>query len=149
MAGERNRQRYKSRMLERARRGEYNDYAIAKVAEPLLKKWFSRTGDLYHIEPEIRKVVSFQFHNLRDPFPRASFDLAFLRSVMMYFDATMKQRVLANVTEALVPGGQLFVGDVDPIRNTAQLSDGVTLEYCGPNVYRKPERATASVTAGS
>lgn len=125
-------------VLERARLGRFNDYSIARLPKNLLTKWFDREEDAYVIKRELGKMVSFRFHNLRDPFPSGNFDLVFLRNVLMYFDTAMKVRVLTNVSNALVPGGRLVVGDVDPIRNCPTLSAAMTLEYRGPNVYQKP-----------
>lgn len=126
------------RILDSAKAGEYNDYAVAKVPPVLLKKWFSLKDGTYFLKPEIRNLASFQFHNLRDAFPNARFDLVFLRNVLMYFDTAMKLKVLRNVSQALVPGGYLYVGDVDPIRNTPELNEALTLDYKGPNLYQKP-----------
>jgi chemotaxis methyl-accepting protein methylase len=56
----------------------------------------------------------------------------------MYFDVTMKKRVLQVVSEALVPGGLLIVGDVDPIRTVPELSACMTLNYLRPGTYQKP-----------
>ena len=61
-----------------------------------------------------------------------------LRNVMMYFDLAMKKRVMDNVTDALVPGGYLVVGDVDPMREGSDLREYCRLEYVRPAVYRKP-----------
>ena len=137
------------RVLERARRGIYGDYAVSKMSEAERRRWFDRTEDgQYRIKPSLRKMVQFQFHNLRDPFPQGSFDLIFLRNVLMYFDTPMKQRVLRNVQDALAPGGYLVVGDVDPIRHTKELREVMTLETCKANLYRKPETEAVGVEKG-
>lgn len=136
------------RVLEKARSGEYNDYAVSRVPPVTIQKWFTKSNDLYRLKDDVRKLVKFHFHNLRDAFPQGSFDLIFLRNVLMYFDNEMKKTVLANVTKALAPGGQLVVGDVDPIRQTPELHQSLTLDYAGPNLYRKPEASkTPSVVA--
>ena len=140
------------RVLKGAAAGEYNSYAVSKMSKFMLHKWFDHKNSVYLIKPELRKMVTFQFHNLRDPNPSAPFDLVFLRNVLMYFDLAMKQRVLQNVAKAIVPGGYLVVGDVDPIRNSAELNQVLKLDYNGPNVYRKPERcktAAAMAMVGS
>lgn len=125
-------------VLDRARLGRFTEYSVARLPKKYITKWFDQEEDAYVIKRELCKMVSFRFHNLRDPFPNANFDLVFLRNVLMYFDTSMKVRVLANVSNALVPGGRLVVGDVDPIRNCSTLSAAMTLEYRGPNVYQKP-----------
>ena len=125
-------------MLEKARAAEYNDYAVSRMTKTLLNKWFEKDGQVYRLHSDIRKMVTFQFHNLRDPFFGGRFDLIFLRNVLMYFDAPMNLKVINNVSAALSPGGYLFVGDVDPIRNTPELNQAMKLEYREPNLYQKP-----------
>ena len=124
--------------MERARLGRFTEYSSARNPKNVLTKWFDREEDEYVIKRDLSKMVSFRFHNLRDPFANGNFDLVFLRNVMMYFDTAMKVRVLANVSNALARGGRLVVGDVDPIRSCPTLSAAMTLEYTGPNVYQKP-----------
>ncbi|MEK6675761.1 MAG: protein-glutamate O-methyltransferase CheR [Planctomycetota bacterium] len=137
------------KVLDKARGGEFNDYAVSKVEPAILKRWFDQKDAVFHLKPEIRQIVQFKFHNLRDRFQNAGFDLIFLRNVLMYFDLEMKQVVLRNVQDALSPGGHLIVGDVDPIRHTKELMSVVTLESCGPNLYRKSEKHSAvAATAG-
>lgn len=132
------------RILDRAKRGEYNDYAVSRTSRERLGMWFDTEDKIYRLKPVIRKMASFQFHNLRDPFPNARFDLIFLRNVLMYFDVTMKKQALRTVFDALVPGGHLVVGDVDPIRNRPELNEVLKLNYLGPNLYQKPDSSTAS-----
>ena len=137
-----------TRVLDRAKAGEYNAYAISKLPGNLLGRCFVSTGDVHALKPEVRRMVKFEFHNLRDPLSKGGFDFIFLRNVLMYFDNTMKLKVVRNAMNALAPGGYLYVGDVDPIRNVPELSRAMTLEYLGPNLYHKPDK-TALVAAGS
>ncbi len=139
------------RVLDRARDAKYNDYAVSRVSKAQMRKWFDVDGDTYHLKSDPRKLVRFQFHNLRDPMPNANFDFVFLRNVLMYFDDAMKLKVLDNVTAALVPGGHLYIGDVDPVRSSRTLNSAVKLNYCGPNLYQKPDvsREKTLAKAGS
>mgnify|MGYP001588630472 FL=1 len=137
------------KVLARARSGCYNDYAVSRMPAERREKWFNAEDGSYVLKPSVRDMVSFRSHNLRDPFTAGKFDLVFLRNVLMYFDTPMKLRVLQNVTAALAPGGKLFVGDVDPIRNTRELNAALTLNYAGPNLYEKPERTAVAAGAGN
>ena len=131
------------RVLDHARQGAYKEYAVAQMEGPQIDRWFTRVGGEFQLKDEIRKMVKFIPHNLRDGHPDGRFDLAFLRNVLMYFDTPMKQRVLKVVTDALSPGGYLIVGDVDPIRTTPELSSMMTLDFKRPGVYWKPSARTA------
>lgn len=126
-----------SKVLDMARAGVYNAYAVSKTTPDRLKKWFDKQDeDKFALKPEIKKMVQFQFHNLRDNFMGAKFDLIFLRNVLMYFDIPMKKKVIDVVTNALQKGGRLIVGDVDPIRTIPELSEHIKLTYQRPGVYQ-------------
>ncbi|OWY71795.1 hypothetical protein B7486_09030 [cyanobacterium TDX16] len=129
------------RVLDHARAAIYNDYAVSRMGGPQVQAWFDRKDDGYHLKDVIRRMVTFQYHNLRDEFPDGGFDLVFLRNVLMYFDLDMKKRVLQVVSDALAPGGHLIVGDVDPIGASIRLKRAVPLEYKRPGIYQKPDGA--------
>ena len=132
------------RVLERARNGVYDDYAVAKMTPAQKKMWFIEREGAHQLKSEIKRMVKFVFHNLRDDFPHGRFDLIYLRNVLMYFDTAMKQRVLEVVSNALAPQGYLIVGDVDPIRTTPELNQSMTLEYRRPGAYQKPTTSSAA-----
>ncbi len=136
------------RVLERARGGVYGEYAVARMPKPLLSKWFTKNEDSYTLKQDVQKLVSFQFHNLRDAMKPGDFDLVFLRNVLMYFDTEMKRQVLKNVSDAVAPGGYLVIGDVDPVRNDKELRAIVAMDYQGPNLYRKPLPVTVGAGEG-
>lgn len=135
-----------SNVLNKAKAAVYNDYAVSKTTPERIKKWFNEKDDAYHLKDEIRAMVEFKFHNLRDSIGKGCFDLIFLRNVLMYFDVAMKKRVIDVVTEALAPDGRLIVGDVDPIRTISELSSHMTLDYLRPGVYGKPSMQGAGTS---
>jgi len=125
-------------VLDAAKAGLYAEYAVSRTSKERIKKWFSRMDDKFQLKDEIRGMVEFKFHNLRDSFPNGRFDLIFLRNVLMYFDMKMKKRVVDVVCEALAPSGFLIIGDVDPVRTIPELRNHMSLEYKRPGTYQKP-----------
>ncbi|MFO0973308.1 MAG: protein-glutamate O-methyltransferase CheR [Phycisphaerae bacterium] len=128
------------KVLSVARAGRYDAYAVSRLSPERCKSYFRHdaANDTYELKPDVRSMVTFEFHNLRDAYRGAPFDVVFLRNVMMYFDLPMKRLVLKNVTAALRPGGYLIIGDVDPLRDGSGLRDDCDLEYVRPSVHRKP-----------
>jgi chemotaxis protein methyltransferase CheR len=55
----------------------------------------------------------------------------FCRNVMIYFDQPTKERLVARLAQALVPGGFLYIGH--------QRASGrpALLEPVGPTIYRR------------
>jgi len=136
-----------SKVLDMAKAGKYNAYAVSKTTPARIKKWFDEISkDEYHLNPAIKNMVTFQFHNLRDDFPSGRFDVIFLRNVLMYFDIPMKKRVIDVVSNALVDNGRLIVGDVDPIRTIPELSAHIKLTYQRPGMYQKLKNAASGKT---
>jgi chemotaxis protein methyltransferase CheR len=60
-------------------------------------------------------MVSFRQHNLLDPLRERSFDLVFLKNVLIYFDRDSKRQVIANIKDAIRPGGLLIAGAAEGI----------------------------------
>lgn len=136
-----------NKVLDKAKAAVYNDYAVSKTSPERIKRWFTHKDGAYQLKNEIRSMVEFRFHNLRESMAGGKFDLIMLRNVLMYFDVTMKKRVIDVVTEALAPHGRLIVGDVDPIRTISELAKHMTLDYIRPGVYGYPS-TTGTAAAG-
>ncbi|MCH8963823.1 MAG: protein-glutamate O-methyltransferase CheR [Planctomycetes bacterium] len=140
------------KVLDTAQSGSYQEYALQKMDLPARRRYFKHDeeANVFQLKDEIRKMVEFKFHNLRDAFKRNYFDVVFLRNVMMYFDYEMKKSVLANVFASMRPGALMITGDVDPLRDGSDLKDKSGLEYVRSNTYRKPikESKTAALLHG-
>ena len=138
--------------LDAAREGIYQEYAVHEMNPQDRRRYFRHDPEThtYQLKEDLRKMVEFGFHNLRDAFKRNYFDVVFLRNVMMYFDREMKERVLANVFSALREGGLMITGDVDPLRDGSDLKDKSGLEHVCSNTYRKPikQSKTAALLHG-
>lgn len=110
--------------LETARRGLYGERAVARVPTAQRERWFRSRGKLYELAPELRRRIRYRPLNLaRPPYrgllggrekgkvgPAASFDLVFLRNVLIYFPRPLQRRVVATVADSLAEDGALFLG---------------------------------------
>ncbi|MFO0839664.1 MAG: protein-glutamate O-methyltransferase CheR [Phycisphaerae bacterium] len=137
------------KVLEKARAGIYNEYAVAKMSDERRERLLTVEGDKFRVKDEIRKLVRFEFHNLRDPLPTGGYDLVLLRNVLMYFDTAMKQQAIEVTSQAVAPGGYLFIGDVDPTRTSPELMSRMKLEIGPPGLYRRPVQTPALASTAS
>jgi chemotaxis protein methyltransferase CheR len=76
-----------------------------------LVKYFSRVGSEWEVSPELKKMVRTQHLNLAAPFPLLpTFDIVFLRNVLIYFDLETKRDILRRTHRAVAPDGFLLLG---------------------------------------
>ncbi len=125
-----------TRVLERARKGLYPMERAGSIPMEFLRRFCLKGQDrhegLFLMSRQIRERVSFVQANLCQPLPRLGpFDVAFLRNVLIYFDAPQKRRVVEAVRAQLKPKGLLIVGHSESLTG---ISDG--LIALRPTVYR-------------
>lgn len=127
-------------ILEEARSGAFRAYALAQTSQDVVRKYFQKKGDEFHIDPALRKLATFQRHNLMEPMGGKPFDFVFLRNVMIYFDQQSKGKVLGHAMNAMVPGSYLLVGESESLMNIQH-----AFAYVKPSVFQKPVASKARV----
>lgn len=103
--------------LQKAKRGTYelasHKYPGEQLRHPLFQDLFNRstirTDRTCAITDNVRRMVSFQHHNLTAAAPLSP-DVIFCRQVLIYFSREWQERVLNHFHDALAPGGYLFLG---------------------------------------
>ncbi len=108
--------------LRRARAGCYSRWSLRQTPAPIQTKYFTKRGAWYAVSEELKHMVCFEQGNLaarQSSFWRArTFDVIFLRNVLMYLTKEATQRVLERAWQALSPGGYLFLGDAESLRGS-------------------------------
>jgi chemotaxis protein methyltransferase CheR len=106
-------------MLERAKAGSYRQLEVNRgLSSQQLLRFFDRSGLDWQLKPEIRSMVSFAPLNLVAPWPPTpTFDIVFLRNVLIYFDVDTKRRILAGIRGRLAKDGYLFLGGAETTMN--------------------------------
>jgi chemotaxis protein methyltransferase CheR len=127
-----------ARVLERARAGHYSMERIAHFPPGYLRRFCLKGRDTQEgtllIERRLRNKVRFLQVNLNAPLPHlGTFDVIFLRNVLIYFSLETKRKVVARVLGALKPGGYLLIGHSESL---IEVSEAVAL--VAPAIYRKP-----------
>jgi chemotaxis protein methyltransferase CheR len=138
--------------LAAARRGAYPAAAIESVPEAWRSGLIS-DGETVRLRPEIAALVTFKQQNLADADLPRGFDLVWCRNVLIYFGPEARKRVLEKLVAALEPGGFLFLGYSETLRDVAGLravrhADQILWQKAAPaSLGRKPEQAATSARA--
>jgi chemotaxis protein methyltransferase CheR len=101
--------------IEKAKTGVYTSKSVESLPKTYLNKHFTKNGDLYVMNDDVKNCVEFkQFNLLRDQYP-INYDLIACRNVLIYFTEEAKVDIYKNFNKALRNGGILFVGSTEQI----------------------------------
>jgi chemotaxis protein methyltransferase CheR len=126
------------RVLEKARTAHYPMERARHVPTEYLQRYCLK-GDGAHqgtllVQRGLREKVKFLQVNLNSKLPSlGSFDIVFLRNVLIYFNVETKRSVVARVLSTLKSGGWLFIGHSESLHG---VNDDV--QSVAPSIYRKP-----------
>jgi PAS domain S-box-containing protein len=119
-----------------AREGLYTLNDAADVSPERLLRFFTKEGDNYRVQRELREMVLFANHNfLKDP-PFSRLDLITCRNVLIYLNTTAQERVMETFHFALNRGGFLFLGSSESVEGASDLYATVSRE---DHIYRTRE----------
>ncbi|RKP46630.1 CheR family methyltransferase [Pararobbsia silviterrae] len=125
-------------VVQAARAGRYRGRSIEQLiaSRPdLAARFFSAEGDAWRVAADLRARVQFERFNLLEALPRErTFDIVFLRNVLIYFDAPTQQRIVSNVMSAMRPGAMLVLGESESLQ---RFETGLRFEQ--PLLYRKAD----------
>lgn len=110
-------------ILETAKRGIYPVSAFKNVAPDLVNRHFTKLDeDRLQVNDDIRRMVDFRHQNLLTDSFSTDNDLIICRNVTIYFTEEAKDRLYTRFSDALAPGGILFVGSTEQIFHPAKFS---------------------------
>jgi chemotaxis protein methyltransferase CheR len=127
-----------TRVLQKARVGHYPMSRTTQIPAAYLRRFClkgtgAQEGTLL-IERSLRSRVQFMQINLNTPLPQlGSFDVIFLRNVMIYFNAETKRQVVARIISLLKPGGYFLIGHSESLNDIS-----TAVRHVAPSIYRKP-----------
>lgn len=137
-----------SASLARADAGRYDSVSISRgLQQKHLDRYFTQEANCWKIDDRVKKMVCFKHTNLKSPptIPQ-TFDIIFLRNVMIYFSESLKRELLNRMAKLLAPNGYLFLGTGETTSGYTALFDMV--EFQRAIYYRKkPEGGKAAVQA--
>lgn len=104
---------------------------------------FETDGEVIRVRPELRRLVGFERANLLDANAPRGCDLVWCRNVLIYFSPEARRRALERIVGATLPGGFVFVGYSESLRDVEELEaqrSGDAIVYVRPE--GPPERKT-------
>jgi len=131
-----------SHVIERANAGRYQRIEINRgLPARCVVRYFDHVGDDWVVRPEVRKLCNFRQANLCAPslpFSRfsESFDVIFLRNVMLYFPLETRRTLLSGVHHLLAPDGVLFLGSSEQPADTSLWTPSIA----GGTSYYRPRQ---------
>jgi len=116
-----------ARALARAQEGRFGARSVRTVAPPrLVDRYLLREGEAFRVRPELTRAIEWRRLNLVDAAAveaMSDFEVILCRNVLIYFNDARSRRVVALLTERLLPGGVLLVSVSESL-----LRFGTTLE---------------------
>ena len=99
-------------VLEKAKAGIYSQFEVQRgLPIQMLLKYFTQSGEMWQLSPDIRAMVQFRPLNLLADFSRNGiFDLVVCRNVLIYFDQDTKTDVIDRLARVISPDGMLILG---------------------------------------
>jgi chemotaxis protein methyltransferase CheR len=132
-------------MVERSREGWYSQLEVNRgLPATSLVRHFSRDGAGWRVDRGLAAATSFRQLNLARPLTGlGTFDVIFLRNVLIYFDLESKRDVLNRLRQVLAPDGYLYLGAPE---TTMGIDDMWQRQALGRgSVYRLTQQAAKGV----
>ena len=101
--------------LDDGSKGMYNESSVANISEKRLAENFTKKGDYYYINENIRRMVIFSKHNvLKDP-PFNKMDISICRNMLIYLQPAAQNRTLDVLHYSLNLNGILVLGSSESL----------------------------------
>jgi two-component system CheB/CheR fusion protein len=110
-----------SEALTVARRGIYNQAAMAEMPTEYIGRYFQPSGNGFEPVKKLRDCVTFARQDVTADPPFLRVDLVTCRNVMIYFNAELQTKVLAILRYALRDDGLLFLGRSETVTQQESL----------------------------
>lgn len=126
-----------SDVIASAQQGIYPMDRLSAVPEARLRRAFRKgvgaNAGQAKVHPDVARLVSFRTLNLLQKWPMSGpFDIIFCRNVMIYFDQSTRERLVARFAELLAPEGYLCLGHSESIHAGTS-----PFRLVGKTIYRK------------
>lgn len=96
--------------LMKAKEGFYPSTKVSGIPDNYLKKYMDPVENGYKMKDSIKKLIKFDYHNLKFASDLHNQDIIFCRNVLIYFDEMAQKNVIDGFWNALKDHSYLFIG---------------------------------------
>ena len=96
--------------LMTAKEGYYAEARMNGVPEKYLKRFYEPADEGYRVKDEIKKRITFDYHNLKFDSGLRGLDIVFCRNVLIYFDEAAQEAVIQKFWQSMNNHSYLFIG---------------------------------------
>ena len=133
--------------LAKAELGCYGDHSFRGDKLEFRRRHFSREGQCYRVNSELKAAIHFQRGNILDDnfmAAKGPYHVVFCRNLLIYFGLENKEKALTSLHALLTADGVLFLGHAE----TGRMAEGLftPLGVSGAFAYRKETRQSAAAS---
>jgi len=106
--------------IKEAQTGEYPESALNGLSLKRVNHWFTKTGEIYTVKPELKENIEFSvFDLLNDQFscPPTSifgdFDLIVCANILFYYHPEFQNKIITKSRNCLSENGYLITGETE------------------------------------
>ena len=100
------------KVIQQAIMGSYGQRSLREDGSSFhyLTDRYLKKEERFYIDSILKKNICFFVHNLMNELPKNDYDLIFFRNAFIYFTPRNRERILSNLSSALIEGGILIMG---------------------------------------
>jgi chemotaxis protein methyltransferase CheR len=113
----------------------YADARVQGIPENYLARHFDRKPGGWQLKDDLKKLVRFDYHNLKNDSGLRNLDVVFCRNVLIYFDEAAQKATIERFWEAMAPKSFLFIGHSESLFGMNTKFEFVKTDWA--TLYRK------------
>jgi chemotaxis protein methyltransferase CheR len=96
--------------LMTGKEGFYPDTRVEGISPQYLTRFLEKKGNGYSVKDDIKRLVRFDYHNLKNDSGLRNLDIVFCRNVLIYFDEAAQKAAVDRFWDAMSSHSFLFIG---------------------------------------
>ncbi|MDR3199986.1 MAG: protein-glutamate O-methyltransferase CheR [Spirochaetales bacterium] len=96
--------------LMTGKEGFYPETRVQGISPQYLARFFEKKGGGYQVKDEIKSLIRFDYHNMKNDSGLRNLDIVFCRNVLIYFDEAAQKAAVDRFWDAMCNHSFLFIG---------------------------------------